>query len=257
MAVAVAYSLAQYVNVVHAGVRMQRTWGSASRIGATFVRLLLAGVAMTAVLVGGRLVLHREDAAGSLAQLAIVAVDRLVGIPVFLAVAVLLGTRRRRADLPRAPSQAPAGGPAPPGGSGPSRRPDGAVSSAADVRAVRYPGRARSGQRDARDDGSVRGTHLGPPASTPRPELDHTGREATRVPSHAVGRCQLDLVRGHERELDVRGTGEANDALDGPFGLEGQIVVADPEVPGRMRSATTPPTSPFQSVHSAALFTAP
>ncbi len=92
LAVALAYSMAQYVNVVHAGVRMRRDLKiGLPGIGATLVRLLLAGVVMTAVLIGGRIVLQPEDASGSLAQLAIVAVIGVVGVVAYLAIAVLLG----------------------------------------------------------------------------------------------------------------------------------------------------------------------
>ena len=92
IAVALAYSLAQYVNLVHAGVRMRRDLGiGLPGIGASLVRLLVAGAAMSGVLIGGRLALRPEEATSGWLGLLLTAVIGLVGLGVFVLVALGLG----------------------------------------------------------------------------------------------------------------------------------------------------------------------
>ncbi|MGZ8578964.1 MAG: murein biosynthesis integral membrane protein MurJ [Actinomycetota bacterium] len=125
--VALAYSLAQYVNVLHGGIRMKRDLKiGLPGIGATLVRLLIAGTVMAAVMIGGRIVLGPSPTSTAFVQLAIVTVIALVGIAVFLGVAMLLGLGdleqrfvllRRKAAREEAVTEADAGPePAPPMG---------------------------------------------------------------------------------------------------------------------------------------------
>jgi murein biosynthesis integral membrane protein MurJ len=91
IAVALAYSLAQYVNVLHAGVRMRRDLEiRLPGVGGTLLRLLVAGIVMAGVLVAGRVALDPEAASRWMSLLLTAAIG-LAGIVVFILVAVGLG----------------------------------------------------------------------------------------------------------------------------------------------------------------------
>ena len=87
IAVALAYSLAQYVNVAHAWERLHRAL--AIRIegaGRILVQAVVAGAASAAVMIGCRVVIDLGQIDGRWALLAVTALIGVVGVAVFAAI---------------------------------------------------------------------------------------------------------------------------------------------------------------------------
>jgi hypothetical protein len=90
--VAIAYSLAQYVNVAHAAVRLRRDVGiRLAGLGGTAAQLAVAGGAMAAAMIVAVLVLDPEAASSRLVGLLETAAAGAVGAVVFGGVAAALG----------------------------------------------------------------------------------------------------------------------------------------------------------------------
>ena len=113
--VAIAYSVAQYVNVGHAWARLRATGIPIAGLGRMLAPLLVAAAASTAVMVGGSAALHLSAPHHRLALLVQTALVGLVGAGVFGGVAALLGLddlRRLRRAGPSQPEPEPGPRPA-------------------------------------------------------------------------------------------------------------------------------------------------
>jgi murein biosynthesis integral membrane protein MurJ len=108
--VAIAYSLAQYVNVAHAWVRLRAIGLRVGVNARTVVSLLVAAGASATVMIAGRLLLDLDAQTQRVVLLAETVLVGVVGLLVFGAVAAALGLddlRRLRGDAGGAAAQRP------------------------------------------------------------------------------------------------------------------------------------------------------